>query len=56
VRRKQVLIWAVVFVTAFLVGTSGAPGQAVAAAAGWLAAHGHVELVGPVGDAVREML
>lgn len=54
--RKQVLIWAAVIVAAFLVGTSGAPGQAVAAAAGWLASNGHVKLVGPVGEAVREML
>ena len=37
-------------------GTFGAPGQGLAAAARWLASNGHVQLVGPVGDAVREML
>jgi hypothetical protein len=39
---------------AFLVGVTGAPGQALAAAAGWLEDHDRIELRGPVGDAVRE--
>ena len=39
---------------AFLVGTTGAPGLAIAAATGWLENHDRIELVGPVGEAVRE--
>jgi hypothetical protein len=33
---------------------TGAPGLAMAAAAGWLEHHDKIELVGPVGEAVRE--
>lgn len=39
---------------AFLVGMTGAPGLAIAAAAGWLEDHDHVELQGPVGEAFEE--
>jgi hypothetical protein len=56
VRRNQLVIWSMVLVVAFLVGVSGAPGHVIAAAAGWLTSSGHVQLVGPVGEAVREAL
>jgi hypothetical protein len=39
---------------AFALGVSGAPGPALAAAADWLTTSHHVELEGPLGDAVRE--
>ncbi|MEZ4237808.1 MAG: hypothetical protein R3F59_17010 [Myxococcota bacterium] len=45
-----------VVVIAFAIGATGAPGKAAAVAAGWLADRGHVTLVGPVGEAVREAL
>jgi hypothetical protein len=53
---RKLVIGAVAVAIAFVVGATGAPGQAAAAAATWLAERGHVTLVGPVGDAVREAL
>ncbi len=45
-----------VWVLAFAVGLSGLPGAAVSTGAGWLMDSGHVTVVGPVADVVRESL
>lgn len=54
--HRPMIVWALVVLGAFLLGATGAPGQVAAAATDWLASNGHVRLVGPVGEAVREML
>jgi hypothetical protein len=38
------------------VGATGVPGKALAAVTMWLDTEGHVELRGPVGDAVKHAL
>ena len=53
---KKLVVGIVAVALAFGIGATGAPGQAAAAVATWLMAHGHVTLAGPVGDAVREGL
>ena len=53
---RSVVIGVVLVGIAILVGITDAPGQALAAAAGWLEDTDRIELVGPVGDAVKEAL
>jgi hypothetical protein len=53
---RTVLIGVGLVAIAFLIGVTGAPGLALAAAAGWLEDTDRIELHGPVGDAVRQAL
>ena len=53
---RGLVVVAVVFLLAFGLGVSGAPGAAFGAAADWLTTSGNVELTGPVGEAVRDAL
>lgn len=53
---RKLMIGAAAAAIAFGIGATGAPGHVLAAAATWLAENGHVTLVGPVGEAVRQAL
>ena len=53
---RNLVLGVALLAVAFAVGFTGAPGKAVATAAGWLEDRGSIELRGPVGDAVREAL
>jgi hypothetical protein len=50
---RTALVYLLFALVAFAIGSSGLPGQALAAIAEWLTDGGHVHLVGPVGEVVR---
>jgi hypothetical protein len=58
-QEERMRFWALAIIGTLLavgVGATGVPGKAFAAVTTWLDTEGHVELTGPVGDAVKHAL